>query len=63
MTDIPIWMKRALAHQDTCPECLGELDTGWECNSCGYDAIEDAKACTNADILKYLSIWGETIRC
>lgn len=24
---------------ETCPKCGGELDTGWECNSCGYDAI------------------------
>lgn len=30
----------ALAKNDTCPQCLGELDTGWECNDCGYDAIE-----------------------
>lgn len=21
------------------PECGGELDTGWECNSCGFDAF------------------------
>jgi tRNA(Ile2) C34 agmatinyltransferase TiaS len=25
--------------QDICPECGGELDTGWECNSCGFDAM------------------------
>lgn len=24
---------------DQCPVCPGELDTGWECNSCGFDAI------------------------
>lgn len=23
---------------DLCPQCGGELDTGWECNKCGYDA-------------------------
>lgn len=23
---------------DKCPKCGGELDTGWECNDCGYDA-------------------------
>lgn len=28
----------ALVEEDTCPRCLGELDTGWECNECGYDA-------------------------
>lgn len=21
-----------------CPVCPGDLDTGWECNECGYDA-------------------------
>lgn len=25
--------------QDLCPKCGGELDTGWECNDCGFDAI------------------------
>lgn len=25
--------------QDICPKCGGELDTGWECNDCGFDAI------------------------
>lgn len=24
---------------DMCPKCGGELDTGWECNLCGYDAM------------------------
>jgi len=28
-----------LIEQDICPMCLGELDTGWECNECGYDAM------------------------
>jgi hypothetical protein len=27
-----------LISEDRCPMCLGHLDTGWECNSCGYDA-------------------------
>lgn len=26
-----------LIDEDTCPECGGELDTGWECNDCGFD--------------------------
>ena len=30
---------RELMLEDRCPLCLGELDTGWECNSCGYDAM------------------------
>jgi hypothetical protein len=29
---------RILIEQDKCPMCLGNLDTGWECNSCEYDA-------------------------
>jgi tRNA(Ile2) C34 agmatinyltransferase TiaS len=27
-----------LVLHDKCPRCRGELDTGWECNRCGYDA-------------------------
>ncbi len=27
---------------DRCPECGGELDTGWECNDCGFDAYPEA---------------------
>ena len=30
-----------IAH-DFCPECGGELDTGWECNDCGFDAKPEA---------------------
>lgn len=29
----------ALVSDDVCPKCLGELDTGWECNDCGHDAM------------------------
>jgi len=29
---------KILISEDHCPVCLGELDTGWECNECGYDA-------------------------
>lgn len=31
-------LPEVLVEEDVCPKCLGELDTGWECNSCGYDA-------------------------
>jgi hypothetical protein len=31
---------KELVKQDFCPICLGELDTGWECTKCGYDAIK-----------------------
>ena len=24
-----------------CPKCGGDLDTGWECTACGYDARPD----------------------
>ncbi len=30
---------KILISEDHCPMCLGELDTGWECNSCNYDAL------------------------
>lgn len=42
MTDRPMivhpqTLKRVA--NDKCPKCHGgELDTGWECNFCGYDA-------------------------
>lgn len=29
---------------DMCPKCGGELDTGWGCNSCRYDAVEHSVA-------------------
>lgn len=25
--------------KELCPRCGGELDTGFECNDCGYDAL------------------------
>ena len=31
-------LRRHMAKSDICPECGGELDTGWECNACGFDA-------------------------
>ena len=31
-------LSKALVEEDVCPKCLGELDTGWECNDCDYDA-------------------------
>lgn len=34
-------LRKALIMEDTCPECLGELDTDRECNDCGYDAFEE----------------------
>lgn len=27
-----------LVSEGKCPKCGGELDTGWECNSCDFDA-------------------------
>jgi hypothetical protein len=30
--------------EDWCPRCLGELDAGWGCNNCGYDANSVALA-------------------
>lgn len=37
--------KRNVAN-DICPECRGELDTGWECNKCGFDAKPERMAST-----------------
>lgn len=38
--------RKTLAEADICPECGGELDTGWECTRCGYDAITEATGTT-----------------
>lgn len=35
-------LRRFYARQNECPECGGPLDTGWECNDCGYDAMDEA---------------------
>lgn len=35
--------REAAIEKDQCPECGGELDTGWECNSCGFDALPELK--------------------
>jgi hypothetical protein len=29
---------------DLCPECGGNLDTGWECNKCGHDAMPELRS-------------------
>lgn len=42
--------KEALSADDVCPWCLGELDTGWECNKCGKDArrfVEAVAPCSH----------------
>jgi hypothetical protein len=31
-------VRKQLALEDYCPDCGGQLDTGWECNSCQFDA-------------------------
>jgi len=33
---------KEIVERDECPKCLGDLDTGWECNQCGYDARDIA---------------------
>jgi rubredoxin len=35
---IPFDPVKRKASKDICPKCGGELDTGWECNDCGFDA-------------------------
>lgn len=39
---IPLDPVKRKVSKDICPKCDGELDTGWECNDCGFDAIEIA---------------------
>lgn len=48
-------LNEALAKDDVCPKCLGELDTGWECTKCGYDAQADAMA------RQFAEEWAEAI--
>lgn len=31
-------VRKELAKVDICPECGGDLDTGWECLDCNFDA-------------------------
>lgn len=31
--------EKKCAAVDMCPKCGGNLDTGWECTRCGYDAM------------------------
>ncbi len=35
--------RQELIQQDICPECYSELDTGYECNDCGFDAIKELR--------------------
>ncbi len=48
------------AKNDICPKCDGELDTGWECNQCGFDAqhLANSKSVTDSKdlILEVLEI-------
>ncbi len=34
-------VRRHLAKNNKCPECMGELDEGYECTVCGFDAADD----------------------
>lgn len=34
---LPRHIVSALVSANRCANCLGHLDTGWECNSCGMD--------------------------
>lgn len=43
---LPIHIMSALISADRCPNCLGDLDTGYECNTCGFDAAPWLKAST-----------------
>jgi hypothetical protein len=47
---IPFDPVKRKVSKDICPKCSGELDTGWECNDCGFDAI---KLATGASVTKW----------
>ena len=36
-------IRTELLKQDRCPDCGGSLDTGWECNDCGFDGRSDER--------------------
>lgn len=36
--------REAYIANDRCPECGGDLDTGYECNDCGFDALPELKS-------------------
>lgn len=46
---IPIDPIKRKVNKDICPKCGGELDTGWECNDCGFDAIEIATGASSQE--------------
>lgn len=54
-------LRRSLARRYICPECAGSLDTGWECNGCGYDAMVEATT-TGADTISHAHLRAECER-
>lgn len=38
----PALRSHVIRFGDQCPECGGDIDTGWECNNCGFDARDIA---------------------
>lgn len=47
---------------DQCPQCSGELDIGYECNDCGFDAIKLVRGVVIALLLlaMHLPAFGQT---
>lgn len=41
--------REARVADDRCPECDGSLDTGWECNDCGFDAMSLVRPDSNIE--------------
>ncbi|WP_155755370.1 hypothetical protein [Burkholderia multivorans] len=33
--------RHMMRHDITCPECGGQMDVGYECNSCGFDGMPE----------------------
>lgn len=38
-TSCPECPYKKMVDEDICPKCMGDLDIGFECNQCKYDAI------------------------
>lgn len=43
-------VRLTLIKQDICPQCGGELDTGWECNDCDFDARPELAVSPSSEI-------------
>lgn len=59
----PKELAKALTSEDVCPKCLGELDTGWECTICGYDAIGHKPECDQCKGIGRIQMGSRYVDC